>query len=582
MKKSTLSQFFSGAYFTSPVLKSALLFLLTTVLWYGDLSGQTLTADHIDGQPDNVVALHLDSLPSLVPLNEQDPIAPFYWFFNVYDNGEYSPIMIRKNEDGTVRHCWQNYPHYILDKDGEDKAPGFEIPTGFRGTDTTFNYTYPGVNSDTDSLSYNPRVFIIDRKGDPTDPIFDTASARVSVNNLQSGGPIVKTIPDRGSIYLAHSHGFLDDPLSAFIVSYKPCLDTGGRVHLFFGCKRTGGPDSPFVKAIHLRNPVTILPNYGTSAEFLPDTGPWAPTSMFSVHRVLAFGPEYTKEVREAHNDLSSEFRFFELARFQNYIKENPPIDLKTGEWSYALAVLTSDSDQCTPSLTTSNYEKTRKIRLILGKAFPDLIDSNRYIPDQLMLDGKHIVDVDTIYLRSGEPTDPNNIVIEQVCNQDSSVLLKLTFCNAKKATGNATGTIVDFDVIDTLFEWCHLAPEDVTYPKYKRHKKFKRTCLPVKKAKKKCPFKRINYNCKNHKVYLERDLYPGDCSTIKVVLKPKPGEDFGPHGIVDYLTTHPILSAKVSFEPTDVSITVQNELISKYFKRSDCKQLICPTCPCK
>ncbi|MFN0213579.1 MAG: hypothetical protein ACKVT2_04935 [Saprospiraceae bacterium] len=578
------------------------------IMMAGTTSGQTLnvTPTH---PPTGAVDFQIGGLPwelavpfspPIAPPNFEPTVEPFYWIFTIFGNGDYSPRMERTktNFSGETveKFCWENYPH----TDSPDETTGFLIPTGLRGTDngipvdTSFPYIYPPVNyyppGVSGNITYNPVSFIIARKGDPPPPppllpppppvtssmVLNNAISFNS-NGLNGGALMPPTIPFGDSIYLAHSHGYLESVRghnqSAFIISYKPCGSNGGRVHVFYGQKRNGNHSSEFIESSHLSyDQITEgidnwrLPNYydNITIDNVSIHPNFTSPSSFARHDYIEFSSDYVSGVRSAIGE-ASEFRFFDFVRyltpsFNDGISQH---ELGTNEWSYALAVLTStDLNNCGNSLTDLSE---------LDVLFSDFI---AYNPQEGTLYDRKIVGYDDIYLRSGEPTDPNHIEITKVCVNsvsDTFVYLRLQFANHPNATGDATSSEVRFNVLDSNFEWCGLDGNTLECP------------LGNEVSIVSCWIQawwqgKASYTCSDHSIVIYKNLEPGDTASINVILKLKAGIA---GGILKYLHDHQILEASITLCPNLQSLEVRNELFPKYGSLSaDCPETVCESCP--
>lgn len=555
-----------------------LMCLMTAMLGLGALMGQHLEVEQTD--PPDSVRFNITELPwELTPYNPVPPgIQPFYWVFTIYGNGEYSPRMERTKPNpsgpGTVeKFCWENYPYM------EDPShPGFLIPTGFRDSKISFSYAYPKINYSSDHITYSPVSLVFERKGGPSNPGKSVLNDDISFNSddLSSGEVMEPTIPTGRFISLSHSHGYLESVKghnqSVFIVSYKPCNSSGGRVHLFYGRKRLGYPlNNDFIRSDHLYFDITPdfqnyrLPNYYGGHEDDVSFNSFASVPPSFSHRdFIEFNNDYVSKVRMAFQNDDCEFRFFDIVGYKHNIDDTISTDeLGSEEWSYALAVLTTEAT------TTCN-----QISLgVLNRLFSDLNPSD-YNSTEHTLYGQQIVDYDDILLKSGEPTDPNGISITKIC--ESYVLLKLQFSNYPFATANAESSQVVFKVINDNFEWCGLDGKILEYPLGKEVNIASRSHYifhnPIPGY--------ARYFCNNDSISINKQLAPGEGASINVILKPIPGAFSGSLNILQYLHENQVLEASIRFNNNNPLI-VRNELAPKdsLLLSTDCPVPVCESC---
>lgn len=555
---------------SAPYFKMIVIVLFMAVAERDALSGQTLTVSNAEGS--NQAQFNITGLPDLA-VPPGSIAEPFYWIFTIYDNGEYSPVMHLSDEWENPIFCWQNYPH-------KTNGP-WTMPTG---SPTTFDYVFPAANSAI-AMTHSPVSFIIARKGDPPPPpppppeepeaptsdMVLNADSDVTITHFEEEGSRATTIPGGASIYLAHSQGFLHNRnghnQSVFIVSYKPCSSAGGRVHLFYGRKSNGAPGNvhQYVNSNHL-DPLNIFfPSYPQVVAGISHFhGEGGAGFLFSDQEVFEFTPPYVSGVRSAIGE-DAEFRVFASVELSPDLPGTAN-NLGPNDWSYSLAVLTSESDSCRCPCVSC---------LPNGSGIPDLLRGLQgYDSISCTLYGQNIIGFDTIHLKSGEPTDPNRIVINRVC-EDRTVLLNLQFCNLPNADVAATGATVAFRVIDDHFEWCGIEGNTIYYPTD--------NAVPMKTRKwylRPDPIPgTARYFCQTDSIAVKAELSRGECASVNIILKLREDSEIDIGALLQYLEQHEILEAKIQFTGSE-ALPVRNDLLVKYrLELEPPCELSCETC---
>lgn len=537
--------------------KTILILLFLALAGLETLHGQTLTVSNEGGS--NQAHFNISGLPELaVPPGSS--AEPFYWIFTMYENGEYSPVMYRTwGENGPHKFCWQNYPH-------ETSGP-WVTPAG---SPTVFDYIFPAGNAAID-MTYSPVSYIIARKGDPPPPpppppeepeeptssMVLNAESDVSITHFDAEGSRATTIPDGDAIHLAHSQGFLhnrnEHNQSVFIVSYKPCLSAGGRVHLFYGRKSNGAPGNiqDYVNSNHL-DPLNIhFPSYPQVVAGISHfQGQGGPEVLFADQEVFEFTPSYVTSVRSAIGE-DAEFRVFSSVSLLTH-SPGTDNDLGPNDWSYALAVLTTRSNSCPcPCVSCLTNPSVIPRDLLRGLQGYDSVSCTLY--------EQNIVGFDTIHLKSGEPTDPNRIVINRVC-QDGTVFLNLKFCNLPNADVAAAGATVAFRVIDDNFEWCGIEGNTINYPEDNEMQMMTRTWYLRPDTRPGT----ARYFCQTDSISVNELLPRGECASVNIVLKLREDSEIDINDLLEYLERHEILEASIQFTGSEV-LRVRNDLLIKY-----------------
>lgn len=533
------------------ITKRTLFFLLAVSLATVTAQGQFAVSQSPSVNADCIFSLN--NLPRLCP-NTHFKQDPFYGVFCLFGNGEYAPAM-----DPTKNFCWDNYQSSTVPALCVNTCP----PQCTSTCSTSFNYNYPAPLG----LAYRPFAIPLPRKGDDPPPAAYSLQYLTPPNNItvsQSSAhpaPRISNMPPGKQIYFAHSHGYLNGHLNAttpgtessvFIISYKDkdiaCIGNNpAAVHLFYGCKRPGGPtETRHVVSQHFGIPTSHIPVYLSGPTPVTVTT-LAPNAQFYNHDKFILPSNYISNVKSAIGN-SAEQRLFQQVEFAD------PNELSTGEWSYAMAVLTSASTECAcPPASVKSL----------------LNGLEGFNGANCTLDSQYVVDVDTIYLKSGEPDDPNRLVIAKVCT-DGSIRLKLNFCNSPTATGNAPNIKIEFRILDpNIFEWCRMA--ELRYPGNPRFKPCGLFCFGMP------PAGTARYNCAHHSIAINAPLGSGDCASVEVVLRPKQASLRG-NTLLQYLQNTPILEATVWFENTP--LTVENErLDSDSAEEAECSTLCEPLC---
>lgn len=544
--------------------------IILGLLLSGSMAGQSFTASSNDNTK---WELSLTDLPALDPGSEPNG-DPFYWAFWIFGNGEYYPKMDRAWPDGSVKHCWENYPF-----------PGFGEKSYWS---TSISYTYPGNEDD---LNYAPVVIPIQRKGDPPPPPDEKARAYLPVpltgaitipQSSVVSAARQATISTPGKlISLAHSHGYLvfrkptseadAGERSVFVISYIPTqymIDNGGEIRLYYGAKRK--IDGNIVKSDHLQYNKSYNPKYYEDQTNEPISSLITTTTssppIFSNYISFYLSHDFLQTVTEKIGS-NVELRLFEEVQPKNptSIPGDDPLD--PNEWSWAVAVLLSTEPVAPPNPPLS----------YLTGAIPDLTESGNYysIPGEKRgEEPKYIVDADSIFLKSGEPHDPNRLFIKSTCAAQSKLKMKLTFRNLPPSTSAASGANICFNIIDPNFEWCKIIEVN---------KKGKNGVLETlnweynNKLKKNCS----NNNCSNKAITIKNlNLEIGGEATVLLELNRSSTSSIN---LFPYVRDHHILEGLVSFIGTKEEILFTNELFDdpNGFQNNDCNQAPCDKNDC-
>lgn len=490
----------------------------------------------------------ISGLPALTKGKFQQD--PFYNVFRIYGNGEYAPY-IRRNAD-----IWENYNNPIrVCCNGRNQLCENLNCTVSSHTDA---YSYPGNIG----LTYQHMALILPRKGDvpPPDPLRGTVTPpRASPNPT----PREVTIPPCKKIYLTHSHGYLHahkqennrvGEKSVFIISYKPdscLLSQGARIYLFYGSKKDNRAiNNPEQASQHFLN-TNMAPQF--IPVYLPGASPvqWTNLSrqwqggIFSNYEVFDLPSGYVANVANAIGDSAEQRLFREVEYDANGA-------LESGESSYVLAVLTIDS--------LCGYGN----QLVDFDIPPGVLN---YDKARGMLDGRKIVDSDGIYLKIGEPDDPNKLEVKNMC-ADGTVRLRLEFCNDSFANAIASGAQVTFRILNNNFKWCAAAPQ-VYYPGYKvrevskyssKHLKTSLDCYAITQL---VDRNSASYNCTTKTFRINGLLKPEECGEIDVFLKYN-GDitiDALNKMVID-LQNAPVLEASVWLCDNPNPLVIQNEKV--------------------
>lgn len=470
---------------------------------------------------------------------------PFYNVFRIFGNGEYAPY-IRRDSD-----IWANYnnPIRVCCDRGNQLCKNLNCTVSSH----TDAYSYPGNVG----LTYQHMALILPRKGDvpPPDLLRGTVTPpRASPNPTQRG----TTMPAGKKIYLTHSHGYLHahrqvGEKSVFIVSYKPnscLLSQGARIYLFYGSKKDNRAiNNPEQASQHFLN-TNMAPQF--IPVYLPGASPvqWTNVSrqwqggIFSNYEVFDLPSGYVANVANAIGDSAEQRLFREVEYDANGA-------LESGESSYVLAVLTIDS---------SCGDGNELVDFDIPPGVPN------YDKARGMLDGRKIVDSDGIYLKIGEPDDPNKLNIIKMC-KDGTLRLRLEFCNDSFANATASGAQVTFRTLNNKFKWCAAAPQ-VLYPGYnvREVSKYSSTYREVPID---CDIiKQLNdhsasYNCTTKTFRINGPLRPEECAQIDVFLKYE--DNITVDNVSDFISTlrdSPVLEASVWLCDNPNPLVIQNQKI--------------------
>ena len=404
------------------------------------LLGQKLNATHTP-IGSNTVMFTVDSAPTII--QDSDNLwNPLYWSFWIYGDGEYEPAHLRP--------YWnpKQYP------------PPTKKTSGPPSANPTAKYTYTSTPSTT---TYTATSFFIPRKGDDPIPGFVTNNT-VTVTGGSSTPDVRKKLLDDGrKIYIEHSQGYYKykNEKSAFAISYSPsdpCIGSG-QVLLFYNSELDLNTGLFTLKNI-FNNPNALIPNYGVSSP----TPFWSSAKTienfgaeFQNVFVWSFSPSYISNARSNLNPLGVG-NGGELRIFPTFETAAAPTNANP---AYALAILTS---QCPPpSPPPSPYyspEAWDRLKKILG-GLVSIPTSNSPIK---IRENSWVVDVDTIYLKSGEPTDPNTLVIKKVCSCPEKNRFKVTFLLTYTNVGTAPAkkALVRLNSMHPYFSLCEVL--DVKY----------------------------------------------------------------------------------------------------------------------
>lgn len=503
----------------------------------------------------------------VAPLDAYPGWTPFYWTFWIFGDGEYYPPLFReKLPPPAPYYCWENYAK--TDPEESGGSWHFSQP---------HTYFY-------NSSGFVPLAFSLPRKGDPPPP------ARASVyspNGLSGGTGVlipeatgtfnqVPTIPPGRRIYLAHSHGYLNyhgdeetgiGERSVFVVSYIPpeCITPkdSGKVYLFIGQVLT---PTGLVRRDHLwfSDPVSppgrYNPNYydGHEEDVHREVSVTDLSFPFSRQSVFSFFDDYEGRVRRAITvpmgaPSPFEFRFFQEVQFENPSPApggSRQPNLGIDDWSYALTILTS----------TSRCSLTNNAVLSFLKGIPGV---NTLGDGFHTYNGEYIIDADFMYLKSGEPHDPNRLYVTRYCDSLLTASLTLSFCNLPTATATAEGAEINFRIIDPNFTWCRLNRIRDQDGASVNWEKCRLPCI------KRYFFPDNNYyNCGNRHIYYnDLNLPAGSSAEIDVVIKAIADtiqlSDGRRYHFLDYLKHYQVLEASVRFDgPEETTITRKNELL--------------------
>lgn len=361
---------------------------------------------------------------------------PFWWSFWLFGDGEYYP--------NHVRPYWQGLQYPV------PSSPNAPLPAA--------SHIYPdyGSNSTVDVFAY-----ILSRKSDDPPPtmtspsIAKQASGKLSVT-IPTGGTGFhqdSVIPNGQKIYVEHSHGYYQYPgeESVFAISYNPPMVAGGSVLLFFNSELDPF-GMPHAASVFTNGSLYYEPTY-TSASIIGGSGNWLTTSAFDLTQTpnttfqnqfgdlfeWNFTSSYIQNVRNGPVVGSQgEFRIF---------PQVTTLTAPTGKKAYALAVFLSEHQ-----VAPYNTVQMTRISNILSGVVPGAL------PNPIMVGRKWVVDVDTIQLKSGEPTDPNICDITSICtctpDKRHKVFFKLKYVN----TGIAAANTVDIELQNLMpaqFSFC-------------------------------------------------------------------------------------------------------------------------------
>ncbi len=540
-------------------LTSALLFLLCLMGWHSAPGQLTINPD-----PPIEPNVHFFlSVPELQTA-PHPPDDPFYWSFWVFGNGEYYPPLYRRLAPDLeeVKFCWENY---------ETKYdPNSEIQQSHE-----YFYASPGAER------FVPIGVPLPRKGDPPIPpdppdlpaFLPAALPEIGGISIATPGTTshFRTILPGKRISLAHSHGYLNyresgGERSVFVISYDPpaCITDTGKVYLLIGASRNDLQDQDPERSDHLWFSEHIPPEHynpayyeGQNNDVSRDVSETVDMPFYRQF-LFSFFNDYPGKVRAAvqpsmPSSIPIEFRLFQEVQFENpspapELSAQP--NLGTDAWSYALAILTS----------------TRPCRI----ANTAILDYLNHIPGietvnssegLYTFNGEYIIDADTIYLKNGEPHDPNRLYVTSYCDNLLTATLRLDFCNLPPATGSASGAEIRFRIIDPNFQWCRLSGLQDQNGNSLEWATCNLLCFPIGAADN-------HYHCASHCIDMnDLNLSIRECASVNVVIRANaatispPGSDVQ-YPFLDYLKHFPVLEATVVFHGTDETITRRNELL--------------------
>ena len=389
-------------------------------------------------------------------------VPPFYWGFWIFGDGEYSPSMMRLHPPD----YWTTY-NSLIPSQFNQPVPGQYT----QQLSATHNYP-PGFGT-----QYNPVCYLIPRKTGPPPPA-TAAPTYVALGTpnpitvLPSGGgaynrpPLLPFLTPSGrSIYVEHSHGYYSyaNEESVFAITYKPdtCVN-GGEVLLFYNSETTinkqpGNPSTLFQYLQRTHVPNYYQPPVAPTPDPVQNPG-WQSASTFDGPNSTAFSSQfdnvYSWPFSKAYVDIvwtgsggvgaNGEFRVFPA--FSTINNANP----RQASYAYVLAILTS---KCPIPAYNDNDPKLLYLRGILSNVIPGSAQSN-----PIKLGSSWVVDADTVFLKSGEPTDPNRLIVTDICpcgNNRYKVTFKLEYCNI----GNAptTEATIHLNPLNNNLSFCRI-----------------------------------------------------------------------------------------------------------------------------
>jgi len=407
-------------------MKIARLALLTLLLDLpaAPIWAQTLTATAKPGTPPNTWEFSATSLPA-IKQDPDNPWHPFYWGFWIYGDGEYAPC--------PVRPYWASYP-VPVQKSASTGAPGAPASV----------HSYPsGV-----AASYSAFCYLMERKGDDPIPYANPVSNIVSVAAGNAEFKRSSRLTNGRQIYIEHSQGYYQnkDEKGVFAISYDPRDFTqGGEVLLFYNSRKELSGNLKSFNLFTYAN--THLPNYGTAAALTPVLSSTTP----------ALGGKIFEKVYRWPFNYS-----YAQAAWTGPLKADPgelrifPVfstnDDQTGDPdtypAYVLAVLVRKGPPPT-------YDTPTALRLnsLLAGVVPSPLTNPIKIDNS-----SWVVDADTIFLRRGEPTDPNWLKVHEICAcspQQYKVTFRLTYQNIGKSS--AMKALVHLNALHPDFKFCEI-----------------------------------------------------------------------------------------------------------------------------
>ena len=343
-----------------------------------DIKAQTFTSSDVDGGTHNGT-LQIRDLELLTPLvADRDPFYEVFWIFG----------------DGNFER--------VSDPIFTETPP---IRTGL------FTYCY-----EDNTYGYGPVAILIDRKTPPDDPpdmIFG-GSAGIGANEIINDF-ICATFPDDINIlpgkriHIDTSHFVRENRINAFIISYKPNPnpDIRGKIIFFF--------DEPLQDFFAYKG--THMPNYLDDESLadlrLMEPHGVVPASTFEVNP-SGYKSAIVYNILEGESSVGPEEK-----HLFHFILANDGI-IEDDEKNYRfLAVLVEDN---VPNPGSPDY----------AEDFVDP-DDGRKVPNTGPPEDFIFVDEDVIEVKSGEPDDPNELWVTDICQcseDDFEVSFKLRVCN--------------------------------------------------------------------------------------------------------------------------------------------------------
>lgn len=542
-----------------------LAFLLAINPAFVEVSGQNIVITPNPPPVSNQIDCYVNSLQ---PLNGVLKHPPFYNIFWVFGDGEFAPVP-------GVGAYWQQYNPAI-----------YQLQSPIEP------YVYPNRLAE-----YSNQAFLISRKSDDKPPPPPAAQYWIHPGNATQASKIALT--DTGFIHILHNQGYLRPPAqntgdkekSVFVISYQGRVvsDSDALRVLFFYNSHYKADGTLFAPAANLSpdnaTPQYLLPNYDKASlsEVYGDSRiTKKPTYLtagafdaamnsqttfadgFSNAIEMNLKGTYINELNLLH---SNQNRNHELRVFYPFFTESTQIG--ANQQFASLAILTSNVP---PAGNPSGPVEL----LTKWGAYKDAVNNKWKIGSD------YVHGLDTALLALGEPSDPNELVIEKICKcgdqNKYTVKFNLSFCNEEDATTPARTAIIKLDEI----------ADGLDIRKVTMKGSLATTCT----------FNRTNPQQINIKKFV---LEPGDCMdiTIYATLKEnkvtqliqgpvlKGSVKFGENGIEDPFENVPLPAAP---DPTGASLLNYNDSLDPRWVNKDsvpCNEWRCEcnfedTCNCK